>query len=194
MVEELAARVTQVELDFTILKEGFAQEKMAFGDAVSAAVAQCQNKIDIVINDAQREFSKIREESTVAQIEIVEQTRSALVELQQRVGEIERAGPGHGGGLGSKFKGYLPLEKSFPDKIGDKVEEWRGWKKNVMGYLDTITPGMKSLLEEVAKKDDTPNEDWFRSKEAEYGRWVTGDREKLWRALTALTEGDAQKP
>ena len=114
MVEELAARVTQVELEFTILKESFAQEKMAFGDAVSAAVAQCQNKIDIVINDAQREFSKIREESTVAQIEIVEQTRSALVELQQRAGEIERAGPGHGGGLGSKFKGYLPLEKTIP--------------------------------------------------------------------------------
>jgi len=56
MVEELAARVTQVELDFTILKEGFAQEKIAFGDAVSAAVAQCQTKIDIAINDAQREF------------------------------------------------------------------------------------------------------------------------------------------
>ena len=31
--------------------------------------------------------------------------------------------------------------------------------QNVMGHLDIITPGMKSLLEEVAKKDDTPNKD-----------------------------------
>ena len=25
------------------------------------------------------------------------------------------------------------------------------------------------------------------------GKWVTADREKLWRALKALTEGDAQR-
>ena len=88
----------------------------------------------------------------MAHIEIVEQTRSALVELQQRVQEIEKASPGHGGGAANKFKGYPPWEKTVPEKLGDKVEEWRGWKKSVMGYLDTITPGMKGLLEEVAKK------------------------------------------
>ena len=89
-MEDLANRMTQIELEFTILKEGFAQEKVAFGDAVSAAMASCQTKIDIVINDAKREFAKIGEENNVARIEIVEQTRSALVELQHRVGEIER--------------------------------------------------------------------------------------------------------
>ena len=80
MVEELNRRVTQVELDFSILKEGFAQEKLAFGDAVQAAIAACQNKIEIVINDARGEFAKVREENQVVQIEIVAQTRSALVE------------------------------------------------------------------------------------------------------------------
>ena len=59
------------------------------------------------------------------------------------------------------------------------------------GYLDTQTPGMKNLLEEVAKQDDVPTEAWLKGKEVEYGRWVCGDREKLWRALKALTEGDA---
>ena len=68
-------------------------------------MAAYQTKIDIVINDAKREFAKIREENNVAQIEIVEQTRIALVELQQRVGEIGRAGPGNGGGGGVSLKG-----------------------------------------------------------------------------------------
>ena len=116
-MEEINNRMTAVEIEFSVLKESFAQEKMAFGDAVATAVAACQNKIDIVINDAKREFTKVREESTIAQIEIVEQTRSALVELQQRVGEIEKMGPGHGGGFGNKFKGYLLLDKTAR-KIG----------------------------------------------------------------------------
>ena len=63
----------------------------------------------------------------------------------------------------------------------------------MVGYLDTITPGMKNLLEEVAKKDEVPSEGWLKGKEVEYGRWVSADREKLWRALNTLTEGDAQK-
>ena len=63
-----------------------------------------------------------------------------------------------------------------------------------VGYLDTIPPGMKGLLEEVAKKEEAPDEDWLKVKEVEYrGRWVIADREKLWRALKTLTEGDAQK-
>ena len=86
-------------------------------------MASCRIKIDILINDAKREFAKIREENNVAQIEIVEQTRSALMELQHRVGEIERAGPGNGGGGGGKFKGYLPLEKTVPEKLVDRVED-----------------------------------------------------------------------
>ena len=150
MVEELGNRITAIELEFTIYKEGFAREKTAFGDAVNAAIAACQNKIDMVINDARREFAKVREENQVVQIEIVEQTRSALVELQQRVTEMEKTGGGHGGGAGGKFKGYLPLDKTVPEKLGDKVEDWRRWMKSVSGYLDTITPGMKGLLEEVA--------------------------------------------
>ena len=125
-MEEINNRMTAVEIEFSVLKESFAQEKMAFGDAVATAVAACQNKIDIVINDAKREFTKVREESTIAQIEIVEQTRSALVELQQRVGEIEKMGPGHVGGFGNKFKGYLPLDKTVPEKVGNKIENWRG--------------------------------------------------------------------
>ena len=59
------------------------------------------------------------------------------------------------------------------------------------GYLDTQTPGMKNLLEEVSKKEDVPTDGWLKGKEVEYGRWVCGDREKLWRALKVLTEGDA---
>ena len=132
-MEELAARVMQVELDFTMFKDGFAQERQAFGDAVSAAVVSCQKRIELIINDAQREFAKVREENTVAQIEIVEQTRSALVQLQERVHEIEKAGPGHGGGAANKFKGYLPWEKTAPEKLGDKLAEWRGWKKASRG-------------------------------------------------------------
>ena len=152
-MEQLAARMTQVEIEFTVLKEGFAQDKQAFGDAVSTAVASCQNQIDDIINDAKREFAKVREENTVSQIEIVEQPRSALVELQQRVAEIEKAGLGHGGGGGaSKYKGYLPWEKTVPEKLGDKAEEWRGWKKHTMGYVDTITAGMKGLLKYIPKK------------------------------------------
>ena len=78
--------MTQVELDFSILKEGFAQEKLALGDAVQAAIAACQNKIEIVINDARREFANVREENQVVQIEIVEQTRSVLVGVPNKGG------------------------------------------------------------------------------------------------------------
>ena len=144
-------RLTQVEVEFAVMKTDFEKEKIAFGDAVGVAVAQCQNKIDSVINDARAEFAKVREENMQAHVTVVEQTRNALAELQQKIMELEGMGPGHGGG-GGKFKGYLPLEKSLPEKLGDKVEEWRAWKKNVAGYLDTITPGIRAYWRRWQRK------------------------------------------
>ena len=44
MAEEIERAITGMKLNFTIMQEEFRKEKEAFGDAVQAAIANCNNK------------------------------------------------------------------------------------------------------------------------------------------------------
>eukprot|EP00973_Karenia_brevis_P037538 5179959-Karenia_brevis.AAC.1 len=98
-------------------------------------------------------------------------------------------------GKSGQAQGYLPHKTTVPKTLGDKVENWRMWKEDVMDFLDTSNPGMKELLKTVEKETDLVTKEWLEE-EVRMGRHVVGvamDGVRLWRALKGLTEAEARK-
>ncbi len=91
-----------------------------------------------------------------------------------------------------KKKGYIPLKQACPDAINNEIEKWRSWKRDVLGYFDTQTRGMKNFLMEIEQLKDVPDMDWLRTKHPQYGH-ILDDRAEIWRALHGLTKGEAKK-
>ena len=78
--------------------------------------------------------------------------------------------------------------------MGDEPERWWSWKRDVLGYLDTINKGMKDFLGEVDGVDEDVSERWLEDKAVVYGGWTKTDKEAIWRALSGLTkEGSEPK-
>ena len=141
---------------------------------------------------------------------MAQEVKQAFMEVQRKISNMEaegsRGGTVPGPRSGDKFlKGYLPMKTLVPDKLTDKVEEWRRWRTKLLSYLDIVTPGMKKFLEEIqnldgstlAKKipeDEEQWDTWIKTKEAEYGHaWIGADRNIVYRVLQELTTGQALK-
>ena len=45
-----------------------------------------------------------------------------------------------------------------PNPLGNDVAKWRHWKREVMGYLDNTNKGMKELLKDLEKHNESPTE------------------------------------
>ena len=86
---------------------------------------------------------------------------------------------------------YIPLKDRKPKPLGDKEEGWRAWKEDTEDYLDQGKPGMKKLLQAVAKKEDLDDVEWWLEGKREYGEVLVSDSHsvELWRTLQTLTEG-----
>ena len=113
------------------------------------------------------------------------------MELRTRVTVLEDKGRPEG--KGNRYGGYLPHKNTVPKTLGEKVEDWRQWREDVMDFFDEATPGMKEFLEAVAAREETVDEFWITTQTSLYGKKVTMDAVKIWRALKQMTTGEAKK-
>ena len=110
-----------------------------------------------------------------AQMQSNQQTISGLMSVDaQMAKEIDDLRKGvrslaEGGGTAtvaaqSKNLGFLPLKDSAPGVL-TKIESWKAWKANMIGFLDAQESGMRELLNSAtAHKSDLTNptsqDDW----------------------------------
>ena len=59
----------------------------------------------------------------------------------------------------------MPQKSMIPKNFTDKADEWRSWQEEVADYVDTMTPGMKKVLAEIAQETDVIDELWRHPRE-----------------------------
>ena len=127
--------------------------------------------------------------------EHVKRTKDSVLDIEDRLQRIN-VEAGHGradGGSERGRRGYLPQKHFIPDPFDNKMEEWRQWLDDLLGFLDNSNAGMKDFLRDLAKEDNFPDETWMLTAKGRYGDKVTGDGSEIFRTLKALTTGEARK-
>ncbi len=180
-------------------------------DVVEWKATQQDLALDSTIAHARDEFvqQRTRLETLASEAEVLFRTQQAalqelhakteasMLELANRVRAVE----GHGGEGGDHWwpraerersRGYLPLKSLQPQIFDGKVEKWRAWKDDVIGFLEAANKGLGMFLKKVGEEADAPDERWVNMQTGEFGINVTGEGAELWRTLKALTEGEAQ--
>ena len=110
---------------------------------------------------------------------------------QQVVQRLEET-PNHGSGHAHQ-RGYLPQKSMIPKTFSDKHEEWRVWQEEVADYIDTMTPGMKKILEEVDKEEGVVDELWRDSLSDRHAESLVKENQNVWRLLRRITDHEAKK-
>ncbi len=94
-------------------------------------------------------------------VETVEVARVALAgrvgDLEERVRGVELGGRAQPSGerVSSRpNEGYIPAKMMMPKNFGDKPEEWRSWKEDVLDWINAHNSGVKDILVEIAKWED----------------------------------------
>ena len=159
--EEATARIVQLEVDQSITKtelldalRELEQQKRTIGDNIDMAFASVKNRLDALINDTSRELSNLNN----ANKELLNRTSNAVDTLDVRLKAVEnwvqQSGPSAGYGVDRdrgeyRQKGYLPIKNTIPETLSNDPTKWRAWKRDVLGYFDSITRGLKSYLLEI---------------------------------------------
>ncbi len=127
--------------------------------------------------------------------DLYQKSESCIVELQKRCQELEARAGGGDGGRGGKGhpRGYLPQKHLIPDPFDSKMDDWRQWLDDLLGYLENCNPGMKAFLKSLAGRDDPPDEFWYQQQSRLFPEAVTKDGAEIFRTLKALTAGEARK-
>ncbi len=164
-------------------------------------------------NQTEETFVKVRErfdelqllsDQNNAKFEVLyTKTEVSFQDMQQRVASLGRVhDDGHQGGQQSQQeqvgrKGYFPLKSIVPEKIDDKIDDWRAWKEDTVDFLDTQFEGMGKFLTEIISKHqgtEAELEDAISSFVGKDGlKYNEEDSVMVWPALKRLTEGMAQK-
>ena len=64
--------------------------------------------------------------------------------------------------------------------LGNDPLKWRAWKRDVLGYFDSITRGMKAYLLEVERHLSYIDEAWAAEQAVARRNWAREDKEQLW--------------
>ena len=130
---------------------------------------------------------------------LYQMSERSIIDLQKRCQELEarahQAGCGHDGGKGGKghSRGYLPQKHLIPESFDNKMDDWRQWLDDLLGYLENCNPGMKAFLKNLAGRDDPPDEFFYQQQSTQFPEAVTKDGAEIFRTLKALTAGEARK-
>ena len=184
--EEITARIVQLEVDSSVTKTEIidllrqvGEQKQAMVDEVALNFADVRNRIDSLINDTRRELEGLSNQTR----DLNQRTKTAVDTLDGRLTEVERkGGGGHGGTEGGvdKPKSYLPIKSTIPEPLGDEPLKWRAWKRDTLGYLDSITRHMKRFLTAVEAHNGDFNREFLDTNHGEFGEFVkTGQRGSL---------------
>ena len=202
---EMTCRMLQLEVDSSVTKaeildvlRRMQEQKDLVMDAIGKEFAQIKVNMDSIVMEAAREFENTRLQQEAGYKDLFERTKNAVENLESKMAKMEageglRENRGERGEWKNTGKGYLPLKQTIPDQLGNEPERWRSWKRDTLGYLDSITKGMKVFLGEVESADDDVTETWLQEKALMYGSWKVSEKEARWRALSGLTKDETKK-
>ena len=140
-----------------------------------------------VVVEARSEFDGVR-----ANIQgLYTETGKAFGEVQSRVAELEDKIRSHAQGKEGGKYGYLPLKIMAPTKFEGKDETWRKWQDNIVDYFDMQNAGMKAFLKSVEVESEALTDAWLEAKRVVYPASIMDDQVRIYRALKALTDGEA---
>ena len=186
-MKALKAEIAGIQISVAGLKSEMARGTEDFTDKGNLAFAGHQLKLEQVVMEAARKFSEVEQRLS----KLHGEAEGAVVELRTRVTVLEEKGRPEGKGNG--HRGYLPHKNTVPKTFGEKVEEWRQWREDVMDFFDEVNPGMKEFLEAVTAQEETVDELWIETQTSLYGKRVTADMVRVWRALKRMTAGETRK-
>ena len=196
VMDEVQSRNVDIRSTLATAMTNIQKEKDDFMDAVGLKLAQGENQIGVIIQEATKRFDQIEggartkfEQLENDLREIYQRTANSVKEIEARVAGLEQGG---GGGDREGGKSYLPQKSILPKVFEDKLEEWRRWTGDVADYIDTQCKGVKELLVEIDGTEEDIDEQWRESKQGLYPPAVL-DQVKLYRALKKLTCGESQK-
>ena len=116
----------------------------------------------------------------------------ALKNMSARTGAMEStAAGGVPNSTTNASRRYLPEKSMIPGIFNGEVDGWRVWRDDVSDFFDTRNVGMQKVLVEIGVRPDTPTHTLL-SKMSSLGPKVLGDSLQVWRALKALTSGNAR--
>ena len=185
-VEEIENQLIALRRDLGSVVSQLNQEKKKFTDEVDQEFQKQKLVLGEVVESARREFAQLR----AGMNELHGKTEATVTSMQQRIGKLEeRASVGGSGGV----KGYLPQKNMIPKTFTDKNEEWRSWHEEVADYMDTVTPGMKAVLEAVEHEESLVDEVWRETNKAMHSDGLMNECSNVWRLLKRITDGEAKK-
>ena len=183
--------------------EGTQKAEAAY-EAAKQSYEQLSEKSKVLWESSQELFKQIKDTHEISNVAFgnvdakIEKLNTVTFEkftevegkFEQRVRGVEEQAKGLGGRRSDNPKAkYIPLKNIIPKILSNKEEEWRQWKEDVMDYLDETTLGVKDFLENVSKlKGPIEIEDEHQMNRPD----IASERVAIWRALKALTAGDAR--
>lgn len=187
----MEARVAQLEGDLSTLKlvveaqlKDIDKHGVDLIEQLNSELTKHNLMMQEVVEGAKGEFHGIQGSMKG----MCDEVSGGIKELVHRISELEKgcsAGPGQ--------KGYIPLKAMVPKEFTGKSDDWRSWQDDLLDYFDNVTPGMREFLKEVDLENDAVTEECVAIREAKCGPRITGDTVQVWRALKALTGGEAKK-
>ena len=131
---------------------------------------------------------------------ICQDAEASLQNLQMRVIRLEQSPPGLPGATATapsfdrNRNSYMPMKSLIPSTMSDKTEEWRRWRNKLAIYVDNCVPGMKEFLKILQEADEAPTDKDAEKHATKINKaWPTEEKEKLYRCLSELTAGEAQR-
>ena len=128
---------------------------------------QIRNGIDTIIHDTTRELDDLRAGQVTNYSDLLSRTKAAVYNLGTKMKGLEATSLGEPregrSGVGGVYTGqwYLHLKSTIPEQLGKEPEKWREWRRDILGYLDTVNPGLKKFLSLVETLETDPSIEWL---------------------------------
>ena len=150
-VDQAIVKFTQLELQARaqqkLAQQIIAAAKQEFGD-VKRVIDGTADSLRQTVAAVLPRLSVLEDQET--QFQKMEHS-AAMKSLNTRADTLEAVGAG-AGVIVSAPKGYLPEKSALPMIFDGRVEvEWRGWKYDFAGFLDTKNTGMHLFLEKFRR-------------------------------------------
>ena len=187
-VDKVTAFSTQLGEDMAKYSMNLDVEKRTFSAEIDSEFDKHKAALATVVNEARNEILTIK--TGVA--DLYGNTAQAFQDVKAKVELLEGEIRSKDSTGGYKTKGFLPMKSMVPAVFGSAEEDWRKWQEDVADYMDTLRPSMRNLLK-AAEKDAGPIDDsWVQSQSGVHPPEVLGDMVNVFRALKALTQGEAR--
>ena len=187
---EIQGEVTSLSVNVRGLENDTKTQEASLAKALAVEFEKHKTALTSVVSEANSQFAAIQSYMN----DVKTQTATEFGAMSLKLANLEEQIQGNGGTHTHVHRGmigYLPLKSSSPGQFDGKDGAWRKWQDKFADFVDMVNPGMRKFLKAVEGERGPLDNEWLKSMEKEYSTAVTQDGTKLYRALKALTDGEA---